>query len=502
MHSGGNIDRDQSSRALILTLAAALVTSLGVGAVAAQQAPGSWEQTAKFVAEDARSEDFAGGAVALDGTVAAVGAAPSVWNGQTPGRVYVYEQGPQGWVQTATLTGGAIGYADQFGRDVALQGDTLIVGAPTADSSDVSDAAFAGAVYVFERTSTGWVQTSKFTADDVTATDEEMKDWFGWSVALDGDRLVVGTPKATPHGLTWEEGAVYVFERSGDSWTQTAKIISPDPSEDQHRFGTAVDVHGDALVVGTYWDDTKATGAGIAYVYERGTDGWKLVDRLFASEPGRFHRFGSSVAMDSGTVLIGAPGGSSHGYVDVFTSYPGAVYVFDRTSDGWVETARLDGGDPENSFGRDVALEGDRAVIGDINNWPPDLWSSIPSPPVQPWAGVGAGAAFVYERTDTGWVERAKFQASDREVIGMQAIRDGVDAAHLNPTGDWDFDFFGASVSLDGDAVLVGAPGADTCEDDTWHDRTGAAYVFSPTSMPTLPDPGSAMATFTCTGGA
>jgi hypothetical protein len=244
---------------------------------------------------------------------------------------------------------------DGFGSSVALDGDTLAVGAPdersaaTGVGGDQGDdtAAEAGAVYVFTRTSGVWGQQAYLKASNTDAFDR-----FGSALALDGDRVAVGAPGeasatgAPSNDTEPEAGAVYLFERSGGAWAQEAYLKSAETGDDD-VFGSALALRGDALVVGAPGEDSAAIGvggdatddtagdAGAVWLFLRDDAGdWNLEAYLKASNAGADDRFGSAVAIGAESLAVGAPGeasaatGEGSDAADDSAPGAGAVYRF------------------------------------------------------------------------------------------------------------------------------------------------------------------------------
>lgn len=324
--------------------------------------PGPWEQRAKLIPQLAEFRDQIGWAVALDGDTAIV-ASPRD-NGvatRDSGAAWVFVRDGSSWTQTAQVTPEDPGHFDLFAWDVALDGGTLVAGAPGDDDAGTD----AGAAHVYVRASgqgavadaTGsgpWERQAVLTADGARAF-----DLFGMAVALDGDTLVVGAANRTLDDGT-ETGAAFVFERVGGTWTQTAELVPPEPYDDA-QFGTAVAVAGDLLVVGAARDGPNATGG--AYVYERdGGGGWTLAARMAPQHPRDQVLFGLGVATDGTRVAVGAPGNGTGG------SFAGAVFVYadEGGQAGWSLEGVARAAHPrEHLFiGGSIALEGDTLVSG------------------------------------------------------------------------------------------------------------------------------------------
>ena len=286
----------------------------------------------------------------------------------------------------------------------------------------------AGSVYIFKRTGTSWTQEAKLLASDGAAG-----DWFGLFVSISGDYVVVGARKDDDNGA--ESGSAYVFKRTGTSWVEEAKLLPSDGAAGD-RFGVSVSVYGDYVVVGAWLDDDKGTDSGSAYVFKRSGTSWAEEEKLLASDGAEFDNFGSSISIYGDYVFVGAVGDNDNG------RRSGSVYVFKRTSTGWAEEAKLlpSDGATEDWFGWSVSISGNYAVVGarlDGDN------------------GNRSGSAYVFKRTSAGWAEEAKILASD---------------------GAAD-DQFGVSVSISGDYAVVGA----FFHDDSG-DRSGSAYFFKRTS--------------------
>ena len=348
--------------------------------------------------------------------------------------------------QQAKLIASDAAPLDFLGGSVALSGDTALVGAPykTVGGKDS-----AGAAYVFTRSGTSWSQQAELTASDAATSDH-----FGCPVALSGDTALVGVPFKTVNGKMWA-GAVYVFTRSGTSWSQQAEFSDPDAAS-LEEFGYSVALSGDTALVGALNKKTVGgkDGAGSVYVFTRSGTKWSRKVKLRAGDAATNDGFGSSVALSGNTALVGAEHKTVSGKKDA-----GCAYVFTRTGTKWSQRAKLTAADAaaDDSFGLRAMLDGNTALVG------------------APFKTVGgkdsAGCAYVFTRTGTKWSQRAKLTAAD-------AAAD---------------DSFGNSVALSGDTALVGAAHKTA----SGKKEAGAVYVFTRTgtkwSQPVkLRDPGAA----------
>jgi hypothetical protein len=410
---------------------------------------------------------------------------------QDSGAVYVFASDGSAWSQQAYVKASNTGPLDEFGYSVALDGDTLAVGAPleasaaTAIDGDQTDDStpYAGAVYVFARDGVTWSQRAYIKASNTGANDR-----FGNAVTVSGDTLVVGAPGegSAAKGVGGDQaddtapqsGAAYVFVRSGDVWTQQAyiKASNTDPSD---LFGVRVALDGDTLVVSAVGETSAARGvggdetdnsawlAGAAYVFFRTAGEWEQQAYIKASNTERLDRFGRSVAISGDTVAVGSldEGSAATGIDgdDTDNSAPGsgAVYVFSRVGASWTQSAYIKASNTDryDSFGSSVSIEGDALVVGAAGE-------------ESAATGVGgdqaddtesAGAAYLFVRTADVWSQVAYIKASN--------------------TGPGDG--FGETAAVSKATVAIGASferstatGIDGDESDNAAEWAGAVYVF------------------------
>ena len=313
---------------------------------------------------------------------------------------------------------------DYFGGSVAISsdGNTAIIGANGKDSN-------RGAVYIFIRSGTSWSVQAKLQAQ---ASDRVANDYFGRSVAIssDGNTAIIGA-----NGKDSGRGAVYIFIRSGTSWSEQAKLQAGDRvAYDYFGRSVAISSDGNTAIIGA---DGKDSGRGAVYIFIRSGTSWSVQAKLQAQASDRvaYDYFGYSVAIssDGNTAIIGANGKDSS---------IGAAYIFIRSGTSWSEQAKLQAqaGDrvANDQFGRTVAIssDGNTAIIGAY------LKDSA--------EGTNTGAAYIFIRSGTSWSEQAKLQASDRVAN----------------------DYFGANVAIssDGNTAIIGADGKDS--------NRGAVYIF------------------------
>ena len=481
---------------------------------------GGWVDTstaAKLTAGDGAANDQFGYSVALDADTIVVGAP---WHNSKQGAVYVFnEPDSGGWVDTSTaakLTAGDGAANDQFGYSVALDADTIVVGAPWHNSKQ-------GAVYVFnEPDSGGWVDTS--TAAKLTAGDGAANDQFGYSVALDADTIVVGAPWHNS-----KQGAVYVFnEPDSGGWvdTSTAAKLTAGDGTDSDEFGISVALDGDKAVVGAHMDDrdNAVPDSGSVYVFTRETVAWNETVQLAAPDAFSTDHFGNSVALSGGTVLAGAP------LDDDNAADSGSAYVMDvgRTDATiWADVNPLELiSDSADYYYRTLGLINDqeyafrvRAVNAGGNTPSAETRSAVPllKKPDRPTGLTAeAGSRRVnlswdrsYDSTITGYqaltLKIDKLTTSDRKeddnfgsavamddgiaVVGSPQDHTRNGAAYIfirDSGGAWSEvaqltasdgaldDEFGHSVAVNGDTIVIGAP-----QDDDNGSNSGSAYVFT-----------------------
>jgi alpha-tubulin suppressor-like RCC1 family protein len=205
----------------------------------------SWSLQQKITPSGATANDYFGGSVSISGNYAIIGA-------RGDNSAYVFERNASTWSLHENLTASDGVAGDNFGFSVMIVGDYAIVGAIYGDSA-VTD---AGSAYVFKRNGTSWSEESILTASDAVNS-----DYFGQSVALDGDYAIVGAPYKNSY-----VGAVYIFKRSGTNWAQQTKMLASDGASSDF-FGTFVAISGGYAFAGAFGDDDGGTNAGAAYIY-------------------------------------------------------------------------------------------------------------------------------------------------------------------------------------------------------------------------------------------
>ena len=398
-----------------------------------------------------------GVSVALEGDTLAVGAP---YQDGEAGAVYLFEWdlgGSGNWGLADVLTAGDAQPGDRFGWSVDFSGDTLAVGAYGEAGGPGDPLPRAGAVYIFERDQGLWTETEKVTAGVPQSLDD-----FGWDVTLQADSLAVG-----------KLDGVHVFERDlggADNWGEAA-VLQGSEAQPGDAFGISVDLDGDVLAVGAF---NQGGEAGAVYLFGRnqgGAGSWGELTWLMAGDAAPDDRFGHSVALSGDTLAVGAYQ-ESGGQGDPL-SFAGAAYIFERDAGGsghWGEVAKLTAGDaqPVDFFGWSVGLSGDTLVVGAA------LEDGGPGDP-----SIDSGATYVFERDLGGagnWGEAQKLTAGDAQAG----------------------DLFSISIAIGGDWIAAGAFQEDGGPGDP-APNAGAAYLFSDEPVPTLTPTGTATETPTAT---
>ncbi|RFF29927.1 hypothetical protein DZC52_10860 [Wenzhouxiangella sediminis] len=376
-----------------------------------------------FVAPDAADGDLFGTAVAMDADRILVGASSTDLEREDVGAVYLFSTGGDSAVElTATLTPDDGELADAFGASVAISGDSVLVGAPRVMLGELNE----GAAYLFEREGGTWRQVAK-----VQRESPGKNDMAGVAVALDGVLAVVGAPGADFVGE--DSGAALVYERGDEGWQ---KVMELAPESAGERFGSAVAVDGDRILIGASGNVPAKDTSGSAYVFERSGGQWRQVARLTPSDGAGGDGFGDAVALEGSRAVVGAR------FADLGGSDEGAAYVYEKGDDGWREVARLSAPDPSDrdQFGHAVALVDGLAVVGAPRVDDPER---------------DTGAVWVFAPGEAGWTMRER----------------------LAPSAAGAYDRFGSALGAAAGRVVIGAP-EDIPEDAEGEVVTGTATLY------------------------
>jgi len=417
-----------------------------------------------MVASDRAEGDLFGRSVSICENYAVVGA---VFEDQdvsgentlnNSGSAYIYERSSNGtWSQVQKLVASDREQDDLFGGSVAISGDYAIVSAKSEDENDAGGDSLdeAGSVYIYKRDLNGnWIEVQKIVASDRTEG-----DYFGNSVAISGDYIIVGAyfdnEDESGENILNYSGSAYIFEKSSNgTWIEIQKLAASDRNESAF-FGLSVSISGNYAVVGAEREGKDAIGenliteAGAAYVFERQNDGtWSELKKLVASDRAEYYRFGTSVSISGNYIIIGANLELEGGL--------GAAYIFERnTENKWEEVQKIEASDKMDIdyFGSSVSISGEKAIIGAYLEDEDDSGENTLS---------AAGSVYIFERASNGnWSEVNKIVASDRDVE----------------------DNFGRSVSICGDYLIIGAD--KESEDISGNNtliKSGSVYLIEPQS--------------------
>lgn len=344
-----------------------------------RNAGGTWDQVQILTPSDLQPGDHFGAFTAISGNFLAI----SSWDADLvgpdstltdAGAVYIFEKNPGGlWQEVAKITAPDARSRDFFAH-IALHGRFLVVGSSTSlDEHGVNFVKMAGAAYVYERTDGGsWLLVQKLTASDRQAPETHFS-----TVAINGNTIAVGATgvdtDAAGNNEISQAGAVYVFKRSpAGTWSEVQKI-TPSMRYIGGQFGTAVDVSGNTLLVGTRWDNTDETGtlhisgAGSAYLFEsNGAGVWSQVKKLVAHDRHDNDYYGRAVSLSGHYALVGANEGNTDENGENFLLGPGAAYLYEKAGNTWSLKKKLVAPDRSqgDEFGTSVSISGAQLIIG------------------------------------------------------------------------------------------------------------------------------------------
>ena len=409
--------------------------SSGAAYIFEQREDTSWVENAKLSDGETASEDQFGVSVSISGNFAISGAQQDDDIAPNAGAAYIFERAGTLWLQRAKLTTDDAKAGDLFGNAVAMDGTTVLVGAPGVDDAGPE----AGAAYVFVQVGDEWIQQARLIGDNLG-----MFDRFGSAVAVHGNTAVVGAYGKDEVGA--DSGVAYVFVRNGAAWTQQAELT--------HRgavpgdlFGFAVSVYGDNILIGAHQSDAAGPDSGAVYLFTRNGGRWTQDLLLMPNDIGIGDEFGYSIDLTKSAAIIGAP------KEDRNLDDLGAAYVFVETRDSWVQQAKLSAsdGDAGDEFGSAVAIHEDTVIVGAWKDNHPLL-----DPHDDPTTLMDRGAAYSFLRDGLSWVEKRRIEAS----------------------GTNRSDLFGASVAIKGAFAIVGAAGSDNAGDNA-----GSAFIYNPIDL-------------------
>ncbi|MCB0273059.1 MAG: FG-GAP repeat protein, partial [Bdellovibrionales bacterium] len=492
----------------------------------------NWQQEAYIKAPNPDINDRFGSAVHISNDTIVVGApyedsnvtwiinanSPVLDNSVTDsGAAYIFKRNGNTWAQEAYIKAPVnMTNFDQFGTKVSIDNDTIVVGAPYEDSGQTTiinapyiswpidnTSSNAGAAYVFKRTGNLWNHEAMLKAPLNTA---DMNDWFGASVSVQGDTIVVGAPYedsnqswiingtfASSDNSVANAGAAYIFKRNGNTWAQEAFVKAPLNIPDTNElFGSTVSIDNDTVVIGAPFEDSNQysivggtyaspdnnlQNSGAAYIFKRNGNTWAQEAFVKASNADTNDAFAyNMVAINNDTLLVSAGGEDSNlnsiingttASTDDSLTDSGAVYVYKRSGNAWAQEAFLKPSNPDiyDTFGMSLGIDGDYAVVGvpfersnqtTITNGPTASSDNSAS---------HSGAAYVFKRDGSNWSQNAYLKAVNADL----------------------YDAFGTSVSINQKTIVVGAiessnqttiTNGSTASSDNSLSRSGAAYIY------------------------
>ncbi len=331
-----------------------------------------WQQISELTALGGAAGDRFGISAAISGDVVIVGAPFHDNHGNSDqGKAYIFVKPETGWptamTQTTTLISSDGGAEDQMGLRVDIRDSVAIVGAPYHDIGDSLD---QGKVYVFERPVTGWPSTMTQTAT-LLPNNGTAEENFGVGISLDKDVVVVGSFKNT--NGNFQQGIAYIFEKPASGWSstihQSASLESSD-GEAGDFFGYSVSISNNNIVVGSPFKDVDENELqGKVYLYEKPISGWTETitetATLLPTDGIEDDIFGVSLQISNDIVVVGAPWHDSNG-----NNRQGKAYIFQKPTQGWHSNMsestilRASDGAAVDQFGTDVAVSGNAVLVG------------------------------------------------------------------------------------------------------------------------------------------
>jgi hypothetical protein len=308
----------------------------------------NWVEEAKLVASDGMAGDHFGWSVAVDRDVIVVGAPRGE---QILGKMswaYVFRYDGVDWVEEAKLMPGDGTTGSHFGYSVSVKDDVIVVGAYDDDSL----AENMGSAYVYRYNGTDWIEEDKFVASDGMAS-----DYFGRSVSVNKDLVIVGTPGDDDNGSG--SGSAYVFKYDGVNWIEEDKLIASDGASDD-SFGRSVSINGGVIIVGASRNYYVDSNSGSAYVFRHNGADWIEEAKLRASDGAEYDAFSHSVSLDGDIIVIGAYRDNDSG------DRSGSAYVYRFNGTNWLEVDKLVASDAaaKDHFGFSVAVSGNLITVG------------------------------------------------------------------------------------------------------------------------------------------
>ncbi len=406
---------------------------------------------------------------------------------------------------------------DIFGFSIAVDGDFAVVGAYQEDEDTLGEATInnTGSAYVFQNIDGNWVEAQK-----LVSSDRNNGDFFGYTVAISGNFIIVGAYQEDESELgsntMSNSGSAYIFENIEGEWTEVQKIVASDRNTDDF-FGASVSISGDYALVGAHQEDENASGdqnfsnSGSAYIFKNEAGTWTEVQKIAASDRSAVDYFGYSVSISGDYAIIGAYLEDENAAGGATLSNPGSAYVFKNNAGTWSQIKKLVASDrgAEDFFGFSVSISGDYAIVGAYQE----------DQNVSGGATLAnSGSAYIFKNNSDAWTQVQKIVALDRglgdqygysvSISGDYAIvgaslededeagnnnffNAGSAYVYMNDAGTWSHarklvptdrtnsDLFGSSVAIGGNYCLVGAYQEDhDVNGDNFASNAGSVYIF------------------------
>ena len=295
-----------------------------------------------------QATDAFGDSIDIDGDIAVIGATGEDGEGNSylsAGAAYVYTRSGSTWTERAIIRSSDIEAGEKFAHKVCIDGNTIAVSAPF---KTVSGTVYVGSVYIYTTADNGatWTEQQKLTASNGAES-----DFFGWGLGLSGDLLVVGSHQQDTYGAG--AGSAYVFKRTGSTWTQQQQLVGDDTAAGD-QFGFSFAISNDTIVVGARTEDNGAntvSDCGAVYVFTTSDNGstWTQQDKFVSSTPTAVERFGSAVDIHGDIIVVGASSSNSN---------QGAGWIFTRSGSTWTQRVKLTPVvDSGALFGNEVSID-------------------------------------------------------------------------------------------------------------------------------------------------
>jgi len=311
-----------------------------------------WLPSQKLSAIDGDEFDYFGCSVAIDDNLAVIGAYGDDDHGNNSGSAYIFAKDDNYWFELAKLKAQDSKSSDFFGCSVDISGNYIIVGA----YGEQENGRHSGAAYIFVRDSNDVYQQQKLVAGDA-----QPFDYFGYSVSISGDYAIIGAYGKSYHSE--KSGAAYIFKRMGRRWRQFIKLVPSDGSAYDY-FGRSVSISGENAIVGAIGKDDYGKDAGAAYIYKRYGYYWSRFAKIIPSNLQQDYCFGASVNISDNYAIIGALGDEMDG------RRTGAAYAYKLEQNKWQQIAlvRPQDGSDDDYFGCSVAISGNQIIAGAYGN--------------------------------------------------------------------------------------------------------------------------------------